>query len=537
MFALIIMMTLLLTLTTNAQTAASISAADIKEQMQYRIVSFHQGRADKNLIRRAAELGFNGVQFQLEGNSINSFKDFAERDRKEGYIDLCHKLGMKVTVWTHEFSAIPGKDKPDYPGTVELGNEKFWKYIEDRYEWILGELVPDIDGLVLTVVETQIKATNTDIMLQLVDIIRGKCLKYNKQLIVRTFVWHPEDLEGVMGCVKQLPEDVVIMTKCVPQDWQLRGIHDKTIGNVGNHTQLVEYDIAGEYFLMDSAANCMPSLLKTHFDYGLKHGVDGICLRVDRFNMKILHEPQEVNLWTLGMLATGKTDNVEDAWNAWAVARYGRDAAPGVIRALKPTLQVMTECLNIGSFSFGDTRGFPPNPDKDAFLTNWANFRWDASYLYEYKLGLTGDPGYTRKIEAQKYNAKRLAQQCLDDLELVKGKLVQADYEILKTKLLSNKVHLEWRAPIMLAYLHYRRLLSTKDQEEKQQLAQKIQKELKAIVSAAGKIYPPKQEIEHLGQKWSVGAPLNFDPKKIVEWTKKMEALVSAQGLTIKLVD
>ena len=436
-FALLIILTM----------AASTNAATVRKPLQYRIVSFHQGRADKNLIRRAAELGFNGVQFQLEGNTVNAFKSFAERNQKEGYIELCHELGMQVTVWAHEFSAIPGEDKPDYPGPIELGNEKFWKHIDDRYEWVLGELLPDIDGLVLTVVETQVRVTSTDMMSKLVDIIRSKCHRYNKQLIVRTFVWHPDELEGVMGCVRQLPQDVVIMTKCVPQDWQLRGIHDKTIGNIGDRTQIVEYDVAGEYFLMDSAANCMPDLLKTHFDYGLKYGVDGICVRADRFNMNILNEPQEVNLWTLGMLANGKTDSVDDAWTAWATARYGKDAAAGVIHALKPTLKVITECLNIGSFSFGDTRGFPPTPDKDAFLKNWANFRWDKSYLLEYKLGLIGYPNYTSKIEKQKKDAQLLAQQCLDDLELAKDKLVPAEYEILKTnscptKCISNGVHL-----------------------------------------------------------------------------------------------
>lgn len=507
--------------------------APTKAPLPYRIVSFHRGRADKDLIRRAAELGFNGVQFQLEGGNVGPLKDFAERNKTEGYIDLCHRLGMKVSLWVHELSDIPTKqDDPNYLGPVALENDRLWKHLEDRYEWVLGELLPDIDALALTVVETQFDATNTDLMLKLTGIIRDKCRKYGKQFIVRTFVHHPEQFEGVMGCVKKLPDDLVIMTKCVPQDWQLRGIHDKAIGDVGNHQQIVEYDVAGEYFLKDAVALCFPDLLKAQFDHGLKQGVDGICVRVDRDDAYVLHEPQELNLWALGMLASGKTTNVDDVWQAWAEKRYGKGAAAGVVRSLKPTCDVVVELLNIGSFSFGDTRGYPPrNGDRDALHTNWANFRWDESYIPEYQLGLAGDLAYTRRIEAQKRNAFRLASQCLADLEAVRPKLGANDYEILRTKLLTNKVQLEARAPMMLSWLRYRRILSTTDQAEKLRLAGYIRDHIRTIRRVADREYPAAREIQHLDRTWWVGAPLRFDAKRTHEWCDKMESLLVSQGL------
>jgi len=514
-----------------AGVQAAATPSKTSPPLKYRIVSFHRGRADKDLIRRAAELGFNGVEFQLEGSVMGSLNDFAERNRKEGYVELCHSLGMKVTLWVHELSDIPGEGKPGYLGPVELGNEKLWKFIDDRYEAVLGKLVPDVDGLTLTTVETQINATDTELMIRLVGIIRDKCHKYGKSLTVRTFTWHPEELEGVMGCIKRLPKDVIIMTKCVPQDWQLRGINDKAIGAVGDHDQLVEYDVAGEYFLMDAVANCMPDLLKSQFDYGLTKGVDGICVRVDRYDTEVLHNPQEVNLWALGMFATGKADRASEVWRAWAAKRYGKAAADGVIQALKPTLQVVTECLNIGSFSFGDTRGFPPNGDRDALRTNWANFRWDKSYVPEYQLGLKGDPAYTAKIEEQKRGAAKLAQKCLDKLEMVKEKVDPNDYAILRTKLLTNKVQLAYRAPMMLAYLRYRRAITTTDEPEKRRLANRIREDLNTIRAVADAAYPPASEIEYLGRKWRVGAPSQFDPKRIREWANQMESLLSAQGM------
>ena len=520
-------------------SAGAEASIPVRKPLPYRIVSFHRGRADKALIQRAAELGFNGVMFQLEGGNVGPLKEFAERNEREGYVALCHSLGMKVTLWVHELSDIPERGDPGYLGPIEVGNEKLWLHLEDRYEWLFGELLPDIDGVVLTVAETQYWATDTDIMGRIVNILRDKCHKYNKQLIVRTFVHTPSQFESVMACVKQLPPDAIIMSKCVPQDWQLRSIYDKAIGGVGAHDQIVEYDIGGEYFLLTSVANCMPGLLKKHFDYGLRHGVDGICVRVDRGDCEVLHQPSEVNLWALGMFASGRTDSVDDAWQAWAKARYGEKAAPGVIRALKPTEKVITECLSIGPFTYGDARGFPPpGIEEDVFNCNWQNWRWDPSFIPARDRALAGDMRFLRQLQVRKSSAMRLAQQSLDDLELVKDALDPADCEILKTKLTTNKVNIELRAPMMLANVRYKRILNTNDEAEKRRQAREIRKGLQQIRAVADRDYPPAREIEHLGQRWRVGPPEGMgwppggiDWAKVRQWVDRAEKLLAEQGL------
>jgi hypothetical protein len=47
-----------------------IEMGTVRPPLPYRIVSFHRGRADKRLVRLAAELGFNGVQIQIEGSTV-----------------------------------------------------------------------------------------------------------------------------------------------------------------------------------------------------------------------------------------------------------------------------------------------------------------------------------------------------------------------------------------------------------------------------------------------------------------------------------
>lgn len=530
---------------TATQTAASQPAAFVslvpdfrirpgraRAPLAYRIVSFHRGRADKNLIKLAAQLGFNGVQFQLEGSNEAGIRDFAERDAKEHLVDYCHQLGMKVTVWVHELSDLPDPWLPEYLGTVSASNERLWSYLDRRYDWILGEALPQIDGLVLTVVETQVRATQTPIMLRVADIINQKCQRYGKSLVVRTFVWHPEELAGVMGAVEKLPPDAVIMSKCVPQDWQMRGQHAKEIGAVGGRPQIIEYDICGEYFLKDHVANCMVELLKAQFEYDVAHGASGICVRVDRDEASVLFQPSEANLWTLGLLASGATDNTEEIWRAWASYRYGAAAADGVTRALKPTQEVVAELLSIGPFSFGDTRRFPPLVNEDAFRQNWQNWRWDRSYLTALRQAEAGDAKFIQQVAAQKAKAMALAQESLAALEDVRPRLTEIDYAILRTKLLTNQAQLAFRAPMALALLRYRALMHTRNAGQRAALRAAIARDLEQIRAVAAEA-PPVRElptVEYLGRNWPLGAPEEVNRERLYYWAYQTEEILRGRG-------
>ena len=186
----------------------------------------------------------------------------------------------------------------------------------------------------------------------------------------------------------------------------------------------------------------------------------------------------------------------------------------------------MEEILNVGSFTFGDNRYFPPNGDHDAFHTNWTNWRWDASYLKEYQLARTGDPGYTRKVERQKEQAAKLAEQSLQYLD--QGLPLYQDpahYHILKTKLTTNQVQLQYRAPMMLAYLKFQRLLQQPGEPERSRLIQEIGQHLEAIRAVGLREYPAPESMEYKGKKWQVGPPEALDQWRILDWARKMENL------------
>ena len=497
----------------------------VRSPLEYRIVSFHRGRADKQLIRLAADLGFNGVQFQIEGSTVDGIKDFAQRDAREHLVDFCHSLGMKVTIWVHEMSDLPSPWMPEWLGPVRTDNPALWAKLDDRYEKMLRDTIPNVDGLCLTVVETQVRATDTDVMLKLVDLLQSKCAKYNKTLMVRTFVWYPTEFAHVMAAVNQLPKDMVVMSKCVPQDWNLRGAFASEIGAVGGRPQIVEYDVAGEYFRRNFVANCMPASLKNYFNQEMKQNISGICVRVDRDDDNVLEQPNEVNLWTLGMLADGATDDLDEIWNAWATNRFGAAAAPGVIAALKPTGDVVAEMLSIGPFSFGDTRQFPCLGDEDVFGQLHQNWWWDEKYVPIHDKAEVGDREFTNQLAIAKQNALKSADECLSSLEDVKDALAPEDYEILKTRLLTNKVQLQFRAPMALAVMHYRRLVNAASAAERDEMDEAMQQDIAQIRAAAAPKYEAAKQIQWLDRTWNVGVPDDVPREQIFAWAYSMDML------------
>lgn len=503
-----------------------VTLGAVRPPLKWRIVSFHRGRGDKRMIRLAAELGFNGVQFQIEGSTVQGIIDFANRDAKEHLVDYCHSLGMKVTLWVHELSDVPPAWMPNWMGMVTVDNQAYWKLLNDRYDWMLRDAVPNIDGLCLTVVETQIRATNTPVLLKLVALLRKKTEEYHKSLMVRTFVWYPDEFQSVMAAIDQMPKDTVIMSKCVPQDWQLRGINGPAIGQVGGRPQIEEYDVEGEYFRRNAVANCMPALLKRQFDYAIAHGVDGICVRVDRDNSEVLNQPSEVNLWTLGLLADGATNSLDDIWKQWATNRYGAAAADAVQRALQPTGDVVAEMLSVGPFPFGDTRQFPPNGDDDVFGMLQQNYWWDPKkYEPIHQEAETGDPAFTAQVAAGKEKAARQAELCLQNLELAKPFLTWQDYDILHTRLWTNQVELSFRAPMVMAVLHYRRMMCSTDPIVKAEMNLALQKDIATLRKVALPISGPPTPIDYLGQTWNVGPPQDVDRNMIYQWAFHMDEL------------
>ena len=131
--------------------------------MDYRSVAFHVKPMPK-LIELSAELGFNDVTIHTEGNTLRRLRELDRWDEERGYFDLIEKHDMSLSIWVHELD-----NYQESWGPVTVENDTLWNKLRARYDRYLGELIPEADHLVLTVVETQINLTNEALLAKLVD--------------------------------------------------------------------------------------------------------------------------------------------------------------------------------------------------------------------------------------------------------------------------------------------------------------------------------------------------------------------------------
>lgn len=496
-----------------------------------RAISFHHcDRVDRDLVTLARQLGYNEVQLQMENGNLERLHELADIQKKNHLLDFIHGQGMKVSVWLHEL-----EDLPDNIGPITLENEALWKLLRERYRHILGDLLPDVDVWVLTVVESKIRVTDPRLLSKLVEIVNDACREHHKQLVVRTFVWYPNEFERVMASVKTLPGDTVIMTKSVPQDWHIRGTDDRAIGAVAPHEQLIEFDIAGEYFYKNAVANCFPETLTGQMERARAKGATGICVRVDRGEDDVLHNPQEVNLWALAATAGCKIPGapaplpsqhaamLEAVWHAYAVHEFGPRAANAAVEALRNSGNVVAEALCVGPFSFADSRTYPPF-DKPAFDNHWQPQWWEPRYLPLYEKAKRGDPGVILAKESSTRISTAQAQEALDSLERHRALFRPEDYTFLHAKLTANLDFIQTETPIQLAYLRMRALENTTDGTEKARLRAQLQGDLDQLKKISA-ISRPTIEVERQGRKVSVvQRPLNPD-----NWIAQLETFLAAR--------
>ena len=308
------------------------------------------------VLELAAKVGFNDVTIQTWGGTLNKMAGLRQWADQTGNFKLAKSLGMTLTVWVHEF-----QDWDKSIGPLEINNESLWKAMSTRYRQILTKTLPEIDYLVLTVVETQVNAAqDPKLLAKLVEVINNECRAADKRLILRSFVWHPQEMKVFLASLANLPKDVIIQSKCVPQDWHLRGSDNPVIGAMGGREEQVEFDIGGEYFKLDYVACAFTDILESQLKYAAAHGVKGIAVRFDRLGHTAYGQAQEANLWFMGYWASGKSPDPMVAWKDYATATFGAKAAPIMIEALKPTGQVIAEALCVERETFGDARALVP---------------------------------------------------------------------------------------------------------------------------------------------------------------------------------
>jgi hypothetical protein len=474
--------------------------------MNYRSISSHRGSPDPRLVELAARLGFNDVCFQTEGDQGRMLRELRDRADRSGTFEHIRRLGMTVSLWTHEF-----EDLDPAWGPIALENEAVWEGLRNRYDHLLRTWCPEVDFLVLTVVESTVRCTDPALLERLVLAVREACRANGKRLIMRSFVWTLEEFAGVREAIGRLPDDVKVMTKYVPQDWHRGAIHDPLIGKVGAKEQIVELDIAGEYFRGDHLAHCFVEELHERFAFWKAQGVDGLSVRIDRgwntwrHHDQVLYQVQESNLWALGMWAAGTATDIETPLSAWAAERFGvapeSETAGELASIARLCDPVVKEALTVCGEPFGDTRrvlpgqrsllppGEPPAtldapaaaPQLvDPFATWLALWRWSPDLTPRCERLRRGDADLAAQKAADTARALALADEALTRLDGICAALDPGAFAFLRFKLEENRHHLVLMGEAAQAWLAALRIRGS-DAGERPALLELVDTHLEAM--------------------------------------------------------
>ena len=458
---------------------------DSADSISYRSVSFHI-EPDSQMIQRAAQLGFNDVCIQTEGNTRKRLQQIRELEKEKGYMAYAKSLGMTTSLWMREIS-----NYDEALGPVSIKNDTFWSKTASKYDHYFIELVPEVDYVVFTVVESQFNiADNKAILNKMIALVNDKCKEYGKKLILRTFVHHPNELDTLEKQLSSLPEDVAIMSKYVESDWNLRGPHHRLIGKVGGRDQIIELDIVGEYFRVTYVPNCFTDNLASRFNYWKDQGIDGISVRVTReprpgawwepliFPHSIYAEPNEVNLWALGYLATGKKNAVDKAWEDFVKFYFGENHTNKIINILRPQGNILSAALNVGTSPFGCLRLKIPGewtmngkhcscgdtiavvyPDSIDFLySNPFHHKlsphvWHPELTQSYHMSRKGDPEIIALKEKEFSAVISLSDSLIREFKTLQNSLDEDVYQYYLFKLEENNWHLRVMRHWQLSWL------------------------------------------------------------------------------------
>ncbi|MFW5869452.1 MAG: hypothetical protein ACOCVI_00985 [Planctomycetota bacterium] len=271
-----------------------------------------------------------------------------------------HEVGIQeVVLWDHalyELSYYPNEFKTGPKGTIDLDNPAFWEWFKKDYREMLDR-VPEIQGVVLTFIETGARAenqhsekwpTNQQKLAAVVNAVADVVIGERKlNLYARTFSYDEEEYENITGAVAlfERPE-IRLMMKETPHDFFLTHPTDRYAGVLPRPT-IMEFDAAGEFNGQGIIANTWPQyILRRWSDLVQRDHVIGYTARTDRYkHTRMIGRPNEINLLALKRHFEDHSIDANQIYGEFIIARYGKEAYPHVRAAFENAYDIVTASM------------------------------------------------------------------------------------------------------------------------------------------------------------------------------------------------
>lgn len=346
--------------------------------------------------------------------------------------------GIKVDVWTHELNGIPKDLFKD--GKVDLDAPKLWEFVSGKYDRFF-RLCPAVDGLVLTMQETAQSIYHDNKVAsslgpekrvaKLIDDMAAVCKRFGKDLFVRTFSYEPSELQYILGGLAACKSDVIVMSKCVPHDWQPYYPYNPAIGNVGGKRQIVEFDLGHEFTGLSTIPYICLDYVKRHLDYDVSRGAVGAVFRVERLKWRAVDTPNQAVIDVSTRLLLDPSADPRELYREWLAERYSREAVPYLYSAFTRTPEILEKGLFVLGFWVTNHSRLPSYDYAKRSLHGRTTAKWDPSTQPIEQILHHPTAETIGKIAAEKDEALRLADASIADVESARPHLSESQYASL----------------------------------------------------------------------------------------------------------
>lgn len=294
----------------------------------------------------AERRGIRGVHFShdLCHDATDLLHDPEHAAEARAWVADLQKRNLDIWVWTHEIHSVPAEFL-DEDGRLRFDDTDWAGYLKEKYRRFLGEVLPGITGLVFTFAETPFEVYKdravvsslpaAERLKRLMSVLVDICGEHGVRVALRDFVYRPGAVEAMGNALRDLPPDVIVMSKAVPHDWEPFYPPNPLLGKVGDREQWVEFDLGYEY----EGQQMLPyANLEQHHAWLLAAraaGIRQVCLRLDRFDgdcgQSALSTPWGRLMLEAFQTWDGEPDTpCDEIWRRWEFGQF-----PQAARALQ----------------------------------------------------------------------------------------------------------------------------------------------------------------------------------------------------------
>jgi hypothetical protein len=394
------------------------------------------------MIGQARQAGMNTITLSHEivMNAEEILLDWHRYQHLRRYCEEAHRLDMKVYLWNHQVNNPPESLVTREPGggrRLDFDNPLLARWLSDRYARVC-ERVPQADGIVLSLTESEwqvhrdpsdagfyspgarvvSRLTPAGRMALVINTVADALRARGRRLIVRDFLRSPREMSAFAEAMKSVPADVMVYTKCVPNDWQYRYPPHPLLGKLAPHPQIMELDLYNETGGNIDVVMPAPDYYQAQLRLARERGLIGAIARIDDGFRSNRGTPAEFNVFAFSRLLHDPDTAVAPMWREFFEPLYGPAAAPAAIECLQQCFEMTCGIsYTLGFWTGAGGRARIGYTDDHLLRNSSAMWTDDGTVKATERLLLESGPETIRRTVEEKRRVEQLALQCLDRLD------------------------------------------------------------------------------------------------------------------------